>query len=118
MPTSREDQIDFTVNANNLYREETITDLTAASIRQLIPVHADGTPDRSRTTVYVGLTQLMSPQGPLPVQCRLAANNLEEAIAVYPQAMEKELTELIAQLEKMQREQKAAEDSRIIVPGR
>ena len=118
MPATTPEQINFTVDKNNLYREESITDLTAASIRQLVPVHADGTPDKSRTTVFVGFTQLMSPQGPLPVQCQLAANNLTEAIELYPSAMEKELVQLIAQVEKMQKEQKAADDSRIIVPGR
>ena len=117
MPTTNADQINFNVNKTNLYREESITDLTAASIRQLIPVNADGTPDKSRTTIYVGFTQLMSPQGPLPVQCQLAANNLAEAIEQYPAAMERELTKLIAQVEKMQQEQKTG-DSRIIVPGR
>ncbi|MGB5984901.1 MAG: cytoplasmic protein [Desulfobacterales bacterium] len=118
MPTNTPDQINFTVNKENLYREESITDLTAASIRQLLPVNVDGTPDKSRTTVFVGFTQLMSPQGPLPVQCQLAANNLAEAIEMYPAAMEKELAKLIAQVEKMQREQKTEDDSRIIVPGR
>jgi hypothetical protein len=118
MPASPADQINFNVNSKNLYREESITDLTAASIRQLIPVNPDGTPDKSRTTVFVGYTQIMSPQGPLPVQSQLAANNLQEAIEAYPAAMEKELQKLIAQVEKMQREQKAEDDSRIIVPGR
>ena len=40
MPTANTEQINFNVNKNNLYREESITDLTAASIRQLIPVNA------------------------------------------------------------------------------
>ena len=117
MPTTNAGQIDFNVDRNNLYREENVTDLTTASIRKLTPIKIDGSDDESRATLYVGYTQLMSPQGPLPVQCQLDAPTLEAAIEQFPAAMERELAKLIAQAEKMQREQKA-DDSRIIVPGR
>jgi hypothetical protein len=113
-------QIDFTVDQNNLYREESITDLKVASIRQLIPVKADGTEDPGRTPIFFGHTQLMTPEGPLPVQGRLIANNLSEAYDAFPSAMQKALDEMMAQLQEMQRKQqtKKQDESRIIVPGR
>jgi hypothetical protein len=112
--------IDFTVDQNNLYREESITDLKVASIRHLIPVKADGTDDPSRTPIFYGHTQLMTPEGPLPVQGRLMANTLSEAYEAFPGAMQKALDDMMVQLQEMQRKQQAKkqDDSRIIVPGR
>ena len=115
---TRDNQIDFTVNQNNLYREEGFTDLKVASIRRLTPVNPDGSPDKSRTPVFIGSTQLMSPEGPLPLQAALPANNLQESYEVFPQAMKKAMEEMIAHLEKMSQEEKKKEDSRIIVPGK
>ena len=112
--------IDFTVDTKNLYREESITDLKVASIRRLVPINLDGTEDKSRTTIFIGQTQLMSPDGPLPIQAELAANNFEEAVAEFPSAMKKALSEVIEKLKQMQQQQqqKKQDDSRIIVPGR
>ena len=113
-------QIDFTVDKKNLYREESITDIKVASIRRLIPINPDGTDDQSRTAIYVGHTQLMSPEGPIPIQAKLPANKLEEAIDTFPEAMQQALAEVIESIKKAQREQelKGGDDSRIIVPGR
>lgn len=112
--------IDFTVDQENLYREVSITDLKVASIRQLIPVKADGTDDNSRSPIFVGNTQLMTPEGPLPLQARLAANNLKEAYAEFPRAMQRALNEMVENIQKFQQQQKAKQrdESRIIVPGR
>ena len=111
-------QIDFSVNKNNLYREEAITDLNVASIRKLVPVKVDGSEDKSRTAFYIGHTQLMSPQGPLPIQTRLMANSLEEAIDQFPEAMKAALDEVMDQIRKMQEQQERENDSRIIIPDR
>lgn len=114
-------RINFTVNRDNLYREENITDMKVASIRRLIPVKADGSPDESRTPLFVGSTQLMSPEGPLPLQAMLQANNLDEALSAFPEAMEQAMAEMIEQVQRMQEMQRTKaqkESSRIIVPGR
>ena len=112
--------IDFTVDQNNLYREEAITDLKVASIRKLVPIKADGSNDTSRSPIFVGSTQLMTPEGPLPLQARLQANNLSEAYTEFPNAMRQAMNEMIQKLEQMHREQQnqSRDDSRIIVPGR
>ena len=111
-------QIDFTVDRNNLYREESITDLKVASIRRLIPVKPDGTEDTGRTPVFIGHTQLMSPEGPLPIQSELPANNIEEALEVFPGIMQRAFADVVEQIRKMQEKQQRNDDSRIIVPGR
>ena len=112
-------QIDFTVNKDNLYREENITDLKTASIRCLTPMKLDGTIDESRDKIFVGHTQLMSPQGPIPIQARLNASTLEEAMDRFPAAMQNEMDRMIAQVQKMQQEAEKAErkdQSNLILP--
>jgi hypothetical protein len=108
--------IDFTVNKDNLYREESITDLKVASIRVLRPVNLDGSDDPARKSVFVGHTQLMSPQGPIPIQAELTADNLSDAIAVFPEAMEKATEEVLENLKRLQAEQQQRSESRIITP--
>lgn len=115
------DDIDFTVDKSNLYREESITDLKVASVRRLIPVKADGTDDSTRPTIFIGQTQLMSPEGPLPIQSELAAGTIEEALDEFPAAMKRSLAEVVEKIKKMQQQQQQrgrGSDSRIIVPGR
>lgn len=116
-----DNQIDFTVEKNNLYREENIIDLKAASIRSLTPIKPDGTIDESREMIFVGNTQLMSPQGPVPLHAPLKASTLEEAMDIFPAAMQQAMAEMIENVKKMQQEQEQAkqeEGSRIIMPGR
>ena len=112
------DRIDFTINTQNLYREEGYTDMSAGSIRRLVPVKSDGSDDPGRTPIFVGSSQLMTEQGPLPLQAPLTANNLSEAIEAFPAAMEKAMQEMVQALMRLQQEQKQADDSRIIMPGR
>ena len=106
--------VDFNVDANNLYREEGFTDLKVASIRRLVPIDVDGNADPSRAAIYIGTTQLMTPQGLLPIQGALPANNFKEALEAFPEAMRKATEQMIDEAQKM----KEKEDSRIIVPGR
>jgi len=109
---------DFTVDKTNLYREEAITDIKVASIRKMIPVNPDGSDDESRTAMFYGHTQLLSPEGPIPLQAPLPANNLEEALDAFPAAMEKALSEVVEHYKKMREEQarNEKETSRIIRP--
>jgi hypothetical protein len=112
------ENIDFVVDQANLYREESITDLKVASIRRLIPIKPDGSDDPSRTPIFYGSTQLMTPEGPLPLQAQLMANNLDEAYEVFPGIMKTALSDMIEKIQQLQKEKKQQDDSRIIVPGR
>jgi len=106
---------DIKINTSNLYREESFTDLTFVTIRRLTPIKIDGSPDESREAIFLGITQLMSPNGPIPVQCLIeGAKNLKEAAEKLPAAVEKTVQEMIAEAKEMQRQ----EASRIVVPGR
>jgi len=115
MNTSEAHDIDFTVDTRNLYREEAITDLKVASIRRLLPIHVDGTEDPSRTPIFIGHTELMSPEGPIPLQARLEADTFNQAMDVFPDAMNQALADMVERIKQMQREQNM--ENRIIVPG-
>jgi len=118
--SGQSNEVDFTVDKDNLYKEESITDLKIASIRRLIPIKADGADDPGRTPVYVGHTQLMSQQGPIPIQANLTATRLEDAIKEFPGAMKQALDEVIEKIKQIQQQQvqQQRDRSRIIVPGR
>ena len=114
----QQNAIDFTVDQKNLYREESITDMKVAAIRKMTPITPSGDVDESRTAIFVGTTQLMTPEGPLPIQAMLPANNLKEAFEAFPKAMEAAMTRMVEQIQQAQQAQKKQDDSRIIVPGR
>jgi hypothetical protein len=101
------------INKDNLYKEETFTDLTYATIRCLTPVRIDGSVDESRERIFTGMTQLMTPNGPIPVQCIIeGAKTLSDAAAKLPDAIEKTVQAMIAEAKEMERQ----ESSRIVVP--
>ncbi len=120
-PMKENNEIDFTVNRTELYREVTYTDLKAATIRKLVPVLEDGTDDKNRDVIFIGAAQLMTPDGVLPIQAKLSAKTLKQALDEFPYTMRVALTELAEEIKKIQEEEQqrqARDDSRIIVPGR
>ena len=97
MPSRAEKaKINLNVDRNNLYREDSVTDIKVAAIRRLTPIKADGSDDDSRVPIFMGQTQLMSPSGPLLLQSLLEAKTLEK----FPDAMQKEVDKAMAQAEK------------------
>ena len=101
------------VDKNNLYKEESFTDLKVATLRRLSPIKQDGTPDDARPVLFTGETTLMSDRGPLPIQCSIEAKDLNEAMDKFPEAVQGAVEKLIEQAREMQRQQM----SRIVVPG-
>ena len=98
---------------DRLYLEEVITDLAAGTIRRMTPIKADGTPDGSRATLYMGQAQVLSAMGPLPIQFELAAQSLDEAIDLFGPEAEKAVRRMVDELRELQREQA----SQIVVPA-
>jgi hypothetical protein len=123
MADEQNNQFDFKVDRSNLYREESFTDLKVGSIKHLTPVKSDGSEDKTRKSIFVGQSNIVTPQGPLPIQGVIKAKELQQAIKKFPEAMEVAMERLIEEAKKYQ-EQKEQDsqiqkpDSRIIVPGR
>ena len=106
---------DIQMDAANLYREETYTDLKAGSLRKLVPVTADGAEDPAREPIYTAVAQVMTPGGVLPLSGEVhGAKTLAEAMAGFPAAIKQAIVDLREEMEAMQRERA----SQIVVPGR
>ncbi len=101
------------VDQQNLYREESITDLRVATIRRLIPINTDGTDDTNRPVQYIGSTQIISQMGPLPISAPIEAASLREAIEKFPQAIKEAVDQMVEEAKEYRRQ----ESSRIVVPG-
>lgn len=100
------------MDLNNLYRQETYTDLGLGSIQCLKPVTADGDFDSSRPPIFMGTAQIMTPHGPIPVQCEIKAETLRAACEAFPQAIKDAVEELVQQARQMERERQGG----IVIP--
>ena len=114
-------QTELKIDRGNLFKEETFTDLKIGMIKRMTPVKSDGSVDKTRKSVFVGQTSLMTPGGPLPLQAVIQAKDLQQAIKNFPEAMKGAMDRLAAEAKKYQEQEKsrvAKPESRIIVPGR
>jgi hypothetical protein len=109
------------IDRSDLFKEETFTDLKVGMIKQMTPVKSDGSVDKTRKSVFVAQTSLMTPNGPLPLQAVIQAKDLQQAIKKFPEAMKAAMDRLAEEAKKyQQQEQDRIEkpESRIIMPGR
>ena len=121
MADEQQTQEEFSIDRSNLYIEESFTDLKIGTIKCLTPVKVDGSEDKSRKTVFVGHTSIMTPNGPLPIQNVIGAKELAQAIKQFPEAMQEAMDRLIEEVKKYQEQEQAQiqkPDSNIIIPGR
>ncbi len=95
-----------------LYREEIYTDRKVGTIRTLIPVKSDGSPDTGRKTIYAGEAQIMTNAGPLPISFELDAKSLAEAAQKFAGAAKEAIERTVRELQELRRQ--AA--SSIVVP--
>ena len=79
----------------------------------LTPLKPNGELDINRKILFVGQSQIYTPQGALPIQFPIDAKNLLQAMEQFPEAMEAYVAHLVEEAKEIQRQ----EQSRIIVPG-
>jgi hypothetical protein len=115
-----EETYEFKLDRSNLYQEETFTDLNVGTVKRFTPVKPDGTPDKSRKTVFAGQSNLYTPHGPLPIQNVIPAQDLAQAFKRFPDAMEEAVKRLVEEANKIKDEKPSpliqTPQSRIIVP--
>ena len=104
---------DIRLDPDNLYREETLTDLRSGSLRRMIPVTREGKDDPKRPVLYEGHASLMTQRGALPLQFHIEATSLEEALAKFPDVAKQALVETLEEIRRLQREAQSS----IVVPG-
>jgi hypothetical protein len=110
---SNSEQQDISMNPDELYLEESFTDQKIGSIRRLTPVTAEGQPDNSRTVLYIGQTQMMTPAGALPLTFEITATSLADAANQYADEAHKAMERTMEELKELRRQQA----SQIVVPG-
>ena len=103
---------DIQLDGAGLYREDMFTDRKAGSIRRLVPVTVDGNTDPTRSVLYSGQTQLLTPTGVLPLGFEIEADSLEDAVNKFPAAVKEALDQAIEEAREYRREA----SSRIVVP--
>ena len=103
---------DARMNPATLYREEIYTDRGAATLRVFVPVTKDGTPDKSRETVYTGEAQILTNMGPLPISFEIDADSLSDAVAKYGDAAKAGVDNAMRELQELRRQQ----SSSLVIP--
>lgn len=105
MATQPEQKLpELKLDAATLCREEIYTDRKVGTIRCMIPVKTDGSPDTARKTLYVGEAQLLTPVGALPLAFEIPASTLAEAVAKFPEAAKVGIERAVKELQQMRRE--------------
>ena len=113
MADKRDDRLsEASMDAAELYREEIYTDRKVGTIRVMVPVKSDGTPDPKRRTAYVGEAQMMTSAGALPLSFEINADSLSDAVAKYGTAARDGFERTMRELEELRRQ--AA--SSIVIP--
>jgi len=95
-----------------LFREEVYTDRRIGTIRALLPVKTDGSPDPGRSTLYIGEAQIYTNMGALPLSFEIDAKSLEQAVKNYAPAAKEAIEKAVREIEEVRRQ--AA--SSIVVP--
>ncbi|TMG86444.1 MAG: hypothetical protein E6H78_03920 [Betaproteobacteria bacterium] len=98
---------DAKMDATSLYREEIYTDRAAGTLRVLVPVKANGSPDPARPTLYIGEAQI------LPISFEVDAKDLAEAVARYGEAAKVGVERAVRELQDLRRQA----SSSIVLPG-
>lgn len=101
-----------TMDPTALYQEDSFTDRKVGTLRRLTPVKSDGTPDPTRTVLYLGQAQFLTPMGALPLSFEINASSLNEAVSRFPDAARQAFEQAMNELRELRRE--AA--SSIIIP--
>ncbi|MDP8984664.1 MAG: hypothetical protein M3N97_06390 [Pseudomonadota bacterium] len=102
---SPDDGRQATMDATQIYLEETFTDRRVGTIRRLTPVTADGTPDTARPVQFVGQAQVMTPMGAVPISFELDSPTLAGAVAKFGEAAEQAVRQTMQELQDLRREQ-------------
>ncbi len=103
---------DLKMDPADLYHEEVFTDRKMGTVRRLTPVKADGSPDTSRSELYVGQAQLLTPVGAVPVSFEISAGSLDEAIERFAEEAKQAVDRTVEELKELRREA----SSSIMVP--
>ena len=100
------------LDPDTLCLEEVFTDRRIGTLRRLTPVTKDGRPDASKTVLYVGETQIMTPAGSIPIAFEISAGSLGEAAEKFGPLAKDAIDRTVRELQELRRQA----SSSIVVP--
>jgi hypothetical protein len=95
---------DLTMDPASLYREDVFTDRKLGTIRHLVPVTTGGAPDGSRSALFVGQAQIVTPGGLLPLSFEIDAGSLAEAVEKFGPAAKLAIEDTVRELQELRRQ--------------
>jgi hypothetical protein len=101
------------LDIENLYKEDVFTDNKVGTLRRMTPITAEGEVDTSRSPMFIGQAQMMTPGGALPLNFHVEAESLADALAKFSAEAQVCLERTLEELREMQRQQA----SQIVMPG-
>jgi hypothetical protein len=104
---------DASMDADDLWREEIITDRKIGTLRVMTPITPDGAPDPRRAVTYVGEAQMMTNMGALPISFEIEATSLSQAVAGYGDAARKAFDQTMRELQELRRQSASS----LVLPG-
>jgi len=110
---SNEQLPEIKLDIENLYQEEVFTDNKVGTLRRMTPINAEGEIDASRSVMFIGQAQMMTPAGALPLNFQVEADSLADALAKFSAEAQVCLERTLEELREMQRQQA----SQIVMPG-
>lgn len=104
--TNQDEQqgMEITMDSSELYREENFTDRKVGTIRKMIPVKPDGSEDGSRSVLFIGTTQILTPYGAVPLSFEIDAADLQQACEKFPEAAQGAVDRTIEEAKQARRE--------------
>jgi hypothetical protein len=107
-----ERNVEPTMDADELYKEEMFTDRKVGAIRRLTPVTGDGSTDATRPVLFIGQAEIMTNMGPVPINFEIEGKSLADAVAGFAPAASAAIDRTVQQIQEMRRQ--AA--SQLVVP--
>ena len=101
---SESKNLDIQMHPEQLYQEEVFTDRSVGTIQRLTPVTRDGGPDQTRSVVYTGQSQILTPMGTLPISFEIEAKSLNEAAQKFGEGAKAAIEQTMQRLEELRRE--------------
>lgn len=101
-------EIQTSVDSQNLYREESYTDMQAGGIKAFFPIDEKGVDvvDGSRESIFVAMTTIQDPSGQqFPLQAQLEGKHLAEACEQFKPALDIVIKDMVKQAEEHQANQ-------------
>ena len=83
-----------------MYVSTMYTDNMSGNITHYFPILSDGSADPTRSSIFIGITNMQTNKGPMPINFGIAAQDLAQAISMFQKSLEKAVEEMQSEMVK------------------